>query len=268
MTETGGNMRRAPIRIVHITDTHITAEAGAKVYGIDSFEALANLLSLVHQNPVKQDLIVATGDLSEDGTHASYQRFRSLVTPLAVPVYCIPGNHDARSVMDNHLRGGNVHIQRQVVLGQWQIVFLDSHIPGDIHGYLTVEELAALGKALQEMPDHYALVCLHHGPFPVCPMLPCCLENAEEFLAIIRRYPNVRCVLSGHNHCLADEQYDGVRILVTPSTFVQISHPTETDDQRAFWGAHSLDTGHQGLRHLELHSDGRITTEVTWVELL
>src|SRR5262249_40237002 len=188
-TVQGGVMNSEPLRIVHITDTHIVAEPGAEVYGVDSFAALESLLAVMQRDPWTPHLLIATGDLSEDGSAVSYQRLRSLLTPLGLPVYCIPGNHDVLAEMHTHLQGGPIHLARRVVWEPWQIVLLDSQVPGQGHGYLSHRELTALEEALQEAPGYHTLVCLHHGPLPVCPMPPCRLENAEEFLALLERYP-------------------------------------------------------------------------------
>ena len=255
-----------PLRIVHITDTHIIAEPGAEVYGVDSFAALESLLAVMQRAPWTPHLLIATGDLSEDGSAVSYQRLRSLLTPLGLPVYCIPGNHDVLSEMHAHLKGGPIHLARRVVWEPWQIVLLDSQVPGQGHGYLSHGELTALEEALQEAPGHQALVGLHHGPLPVCPMPPCRLENAEAFLALLGRYPNVRGVISGHNHCAVDEYHSGIQLLVTPSTCVNGAHPRglRAPEGRPFWEVHGLDPGRRAFRRLELYPDGQIVTDVIW----
>jgi 3',5'-cyclic-AMP phosphodiesterase len=259
-------MHSEPLRIVHITDTHIIATPGAEVYGIDSFTALESLLAVMQRDAWTPHLLIATGDLSEDSSAVSYQRLRSLLTSVGLPVYCIPGNHDVLAAMHAHLRGGPLHLERRVVWEPWQIVLLDSQVPGQGHGSLSHKELTALEEALQEAPGRHTLVGLHHGPLPVCPMPPCRLENAAAFLAFLGRYPNVRGIISGHNHCAVDEQHRGIRMLVTPSTCVNGEHPrgSQALDGRPFWEVHSLDPGRRAFRRLELYPNGQIITEVIW----
>jgi Icc protein len=115
-------MNPEPLRIMHITDTHIVAEPGAEVYGIDSFTALESLLAVMQRDAWTPHLLIATGDLSEDGSALSYQRLRSLLTSVDLPVYCIPGNHDVLAQMHIHLQGGSIHLKRRVVWESWQIV--------------------------------------------------------------------------------------------------------------------------------------------------
>jgi len=148
-------MNPEPLRIVHITDTHILAEPGAELYGVDSFAALASLLAVMQRDAWTPHLLIATGDLSEDGSAASYQRLRHLLTSLGLPVYCIPGNHDVLTEMHAHLKGGPIHLERRVLWESWHIVLLDSQVPGQGHGSLSSKELNALEAALQEAPGHH-----------------------------------------------------------------------------------------------------------------
>ena len=45
------------------------------------------------------DVVLATGDLVETGSPAEYARLRELLSPLGVPGYVIPGNHDDRPAL-------------------------------------------------------------------------------------------------------------------------------------------------------------------------
>jgi 3',5'-cyclic AMP phosphodiesterase CpdA len=127
-------MHPEPLRIVHITDTHIIVEPGAEVYGINSFAALESLLTVMQRDAWIPHLLIATGDLSEDRSAVSYQRLRNLLTSVGLPVYCIPSNHDVLSEMHAHLRGELIHLECCVVWEPWQIVLLDSQVPGQGHG--------------------------------------------------------------------------------------------------------------------------------------
>jgi len=169
--------------------------------------------------------------------------------------------------MRTALQGGSIECGRIVVREPWQFVLLNSQVPGDSHGFLPSSELTALEEAHQRAPDRYTLVGLHHGPLVVCPMEPCQLRNAEEFLALLQRYPSVRGVISGHNHCLVEASQGHLRLLVTPSTCVNGEHPGATDslEGRAFWDVHRLTPGQGAFRRLELSRDGQIATEVIWV---
>src|SRR5215470_11613420 len=204
-------MSRESLRIIQITDTHISPAPERQALGVDSFQALANVLAVMQRDLWPPDLIIATGDLADDGSPAAYGRLCSLLTPLACPVYCVPGNHDDWPTMCTTLQDGPVQCGHVVVREPWQLVLLNSQVPGHSHGFLPSSELTALEEAIQSAPDRHTLVGLHHGPLTVCPMEPCQLLNAEEFLALLQRYPSVRGVVSGHNHCLVEASQGHLR---------------------------------------------------------
>jgi len=260
-------MAAKPIRLIQITDTHLIAEPGAEVYGVDSFATLEKTLAQMKSDGWTPDLVVHSGDLSDDGTAESYRRLRSLLTPLGLPVYCVRGNHDVREEMMTSLCGGQIQSVRSVDIETWRIIFLDSQVPRKVHGHLDAEELAALDGALGTSPDRHALIVLHHGPLTVCPMPVCQLDNAEELWTLLRRHPNVRAILSGHNHCAVDEVHQGIRALVTPATSLQFEHPkTAPPSGTGFWEIHGTDRQRQAWRRLELYPDGAVVTEVVWTK--
>ena len=260
-------MPAKPIRLIQITDTHLIAEPGAEVYGVDTFATTEKTLTQMKSDGWTPDLVVHSGDLSDDGTAESYRRLRSLLTPLGLPVYCVRGNHDVREEMMASLCGGPIQSVRSVVVEPWQIVFLDSQVPGKVHGHLDADELAALEETLRDAPHLHALIVLHHGPLTVCPMPVCQLDNADELWTLLERHTNVRTILAGHNHCAVDEVHQGIRALVTPATSLQFEHPTIAPPSgTGFWEIHGTDRERQAWRRLELYPDGEVVTEVVWTQ--
>src|SRR5690606_22047343 len=133
-----------PLRVLHLTDIHLVGEPGGTVAGADPFAALESLLPRLRDASRPADLVVVTGDLSEDGSPASYGRLRDLLAPLDVPVLAVPGNHDSRAELEAQFPVGPAGHGRRVVLGPWQVILLDSQVPGMRHGHLAPAELARL----------------------------------------------------------------------------------------------------------------------------
>ena len=256
------------MKLAHITDTHLLAEPAALYNGVDTHAALAALLPTLVSDAWRPDLIVLTGDLADDGQPGTYARIRVLLESIGLPVYCVPGNHDDRGAMRAAFSGeGRVKWERVVRMGAWQIVMLDSLVPGENRGHLEPVELAALENALAAAPDLHTIVALHHGPGPVCPMPGCRLDNAEDFFAVAARHSNLRATISGHLHCADDRGYRGTRHLVTPSTCFQATHPVgePVAMDLPFLEKHSIDSSRRGWRRLELQEDGAIETELVWM---
>ena len=93
------------VLIAQITDTHIRPE-GSLAYGrVDTSAFLARAVDhILHLDP-RPDVVLGTSDLVDGGTPAEYARLRHLLSPLPMPIYLIPGNHDDREALRAGLRG-------------------------------------------------------------------------------------------------------------------------------------------------------------------
>ena len=94
------------VRLLQITDTHLFASAEGRLLAVPTAQSLAAVLERVQANEHPFDLILATGDLSQDHSPESYQRFASMMAPLARPIYWLPGIHHHFHYID-HLVGVN-----------------------------------------------------------------------------------------------------------------------------------------------------------------
>ena len=155
--------------------------------------------------------------------------------------------------MAQALTGSPIAWQRAVVMGGWQLIFLNSARPGLVDGALAAEEWTALEAALQAHPDLPTLVALHHQPVPVAtPWMDAIgLAGAEAFLERLARHPQTRCVLFGHIHGPFDGHWQTMRLLSAPSTCVQFARGTAQP---------VCTTEAPGYRWLQLHPDGQLAT--------
>jgi len=245
----------AVVRLVQLTDCHILDDAGACMYQMNtraSFEAVCRALMSEHAD---FDLLLATGDLSQDASPASYAYLARRFDALRRPVFWIPGNHDDPASMHAHLQGEWVFAHKQLLVGNWQIVLLDSTIAGETGGRLALEQLEFLENCLREQADRHALVCLHHQPLPTGSewIDRLGLQQPERLAAALRPHSGVRGVLWGHVHQQAHQRIDDIEWMSTPSTCIQFKPDSK---------AYALDDLAPGYRRIELHADGRIVSAV------
>lgn len=248
-------MHHTPLQLLQFTDTHLFADAGGALLGVNTEQSLLSVLTLARQRHWPPDLVLTTGDLVHDGSVQAYARFLRHFSALGVPVYCLPGNHDESATLRAQLQQDPVQTLPHVLRDPWQFCFLDTSVPGSEGGHLVESELQRLDATLATHPDHHALVCLHHQPVPVGSrwLDTMAVDNAGALFAVLDRHPQVRGLLWGHVHQDFHQQRQGVQLIASPSTCIQFA-PGSTD--------FALDETPPGYRWLQLHPDGRIDTGV------
>lgn len=245
---------RSPV-LVQLTDTHLFAQAQGEMLGCDTGASFAQVMARVGQVP-QLDALLLTGDLSQDDSRESYQHLGSMISPLEVPAYWLPGNHDqntdATAVL---LSQAPFCDDKSFPLGEWQVLLLSTLLPGQVQGRLSSASLAWLDRELSQHPQRPTLVALHHHPLPIGSawMDAIALENPDDFLQVLDRHSQVKLVLNGHIHQAFAAQRNGADYFGTPSTCVQFKPQTPKL---------VIDDVGPGFRAIKLHPDGTYETQV------
>jgi Icc protein len=208
----------------------------------------------VLEHPGQPDLVLATGDLAQDGSHAAYEALAAALARFGCDSLWIPGNHDNTERLWAVARRYGAE-RKHVLKGGWQFLMLDSSVPRKVHGELTQQELEWLEATLDANRRLPALIALHHHPVDITAdwMADIGLHNRDALWAIINRHPQVKVVTWGHIHQEVDRQENGVRLLGSPSTCIQF-----TAGAREF----SVEERAPGYRWFELGGAGAFTTKV------
>lgn len=264
------------LRILHLSDTHLTGD-GALHYGtVNTREHLQRVLAMVEHRPI--DLIVCSGDVSDDGSIASYEIARDVIgefaarkfasgaaaagdptaTPDAraasLPVVFAMGNHDLLDLFEQVLGPA----QRVLHVNGWRIIVLNTAVPGAGYGELGAEQLEFLrhvlhghasdhahphpaGQQGDVSAPHGSIVVMHHPPIPAQTDLLQALNLDDQdarTLAEILAGSDVRAILSGHYHQAITELFAGVPVIVTPGV-ANLSRPMSDPREEASvvgWG--------------------------------
>lgn len=246
----------ARIRILQITDTHLFAGEHETLLGVNTYRSYHAVLQAIQAQCSHVDLIAATGDLAQDHSLEAYRHFSRGIAQLPAPCVWLPGNHDFQPAMVDALAEAGIAPSKHVLLGdKWQVILLDSQVFGVPHGQLSDYQLEWLERSLQAYADRFTLLLLHHHPQPSgCNWLDQhSLRNAHQLDAVLAQYPRVGNVLCGHIHQEMERDWNGRRVLATPSTCVQFKpHCTNF----------TIDDVGPGWRYLDLLPDGTLETEV------
>lgn len=243
------------VRIVQITDSHIFADPDGCLLGLNTRESFRAVRERVEKEEWRPDIMLSTGDLSQDASPQAYQYLADQFQAMDIPTYWCAGNHDNPDVMELYLSNSRVSSAKVVYSGNWQIILLDSSVKGKVHGLINEEQLAFLKSCLANAPQRNALVVFHHQPVNVGSkwLDNVGLLNKQAFLDVVKAHSQIKGVLWGHVHQEYDQKENGVHWLATPSSCVQFKVQSQ-----------EFSAGNEapGYRYLNLHSDGRIETVV------
>lgn len=216
--------------IAQLSDPHIVAP-GNLLYGrVDTAGFLERAVAELTRIDPQPDIVVITGDLVDKGTAVEYVHLRRLLAPLAMPVFVIPGNHDAREELRAAFAGDGYlprdgFLQYAVDDYPVRLIALDTHIPGAGGGLLCAERLAWLDDALAADRERPTVLIMHHPPFStgIERMDKAGLEGIDPFAAVVARHPQVERILCGHLHRAIDRRFAGTVAGTAPSTAHQIN---------------------------------------------
>ncbi|HXJ79630.1 MAG TPA: phosphodiesterase [Candidatus Methylomirabilis sp.] len=223
--------------IAQISDMHIKAPGRLAYRRVETAGYLARCVDRLGKHRPRPDAVLATGDLVDGGRPEEYRRLRELLEPLPMPVYLIPGNHDARDALAAEFalhsylprRGTFLHyvIDRHPV----RLIGLDTLVPGQGGGLMCDERLGWLGARLEEARDRPTVIFMHHPPFAtgIRRMDAQGLDNAEAMAEVVRAHPQVERVVCGHVHRSIHVRWAGTVASIAPSTAHQVSLDLEGD---------------------------------------
>lgn len=234
--------------LAQLSDTHLLADPDARLWNHNTTRSLA---AVVEALPLGVDVMVVTGDVTEDGTPEAYQRVLALTERRAKQRYFVAGNHDDPEVIRAVL-GPAPPLRMIRIAERWTMALVDSQWVGHEEGRIADTTLSQLRTELARAGTH-VVVCVHHPPISTCENAACGLTDSHALLEVIHRSP-VRLVLSGHVHQHFDTTRDGVRFIGAPSTFRQLRHGGDP---------HYTDTGEPpAAQLLDLLDNGGVSCQV------
>jgi len=179
------------VTIAHISDLHI----GSPFF-------VPNLMNRVvaEINDLQPDLVVCTGDISNEGYRQEYKNVVAYYDRLSPPIVTVPGNHDARNV-------GYLHFEELIGPRHWirdvdgvRIVGVDSSEPDLNEGQVGRERYDWIRQAF-EAPASLKVFALHHHliAVPGPGRERSTVMDSGDLLELLTEI-GVRVVLSGHKH--------------------------------------------------------------------
>lgn len=243
--------------IVQITDTHLLANIESEFIGINPEQHFVEMLKQIRQQQPKIDLFIHTGDIVQEAKPMTYQRYMDAMSTFALPFYHTLGNHDNPEFFPyvGHQRGEICIVD----LGLWQLILLNSAVVGRVDGRIETSQLEALSAQLTKTPEKPTILAFHHHPFTMQShwIDEHRLKNADELLAVIAQFPQVKAVFHGHVHQASHTHWQGVDFYSTPATSIQFKPKSQK---------FALDDTPPAYRVICLTQDGQVETNLHYLK--
>lgn len=195
--------------LAQLTDLHVRPRGMAAMRACETNMLTERALRAAASFRPKIDAVLITGDLAANGLNEEYRELAAMLRrTIDVPVYVIPGNHDARGPLKGelcHLPGvaeDAEFIQFAIDDFPVRVVMLDTLVPNAAHGELCARRLRWLDKTLSAVPDKPTIVAMHHPPFlcGIRHMDKIVLNEHAPFISVIAKHRQVQRILCGHHH--------------------------------------------------------------------
>ncbi|MEJ2297609.1 MAG: metallophosphoesterase [Woeseiaceae bacterium] len=241
------------------TDPHLFADLYGELRGTVTAETLQAVLDHYGLADWRAHRALVTGDIIQDDSAGAYDRFRDLLLPLKMRVHCVPGNHDIRDLMKPVCSRPPFSYCASEEVDNWLLIGLDSCVTGKAGGEVSAGELERLAETVMGSAAEHVMVFVHHSPIPMGSkwLDSVGMANGDEVLERLRTLRRVRVLTFGHVHQEYDDEYEGIRILATPSTCRQFAPASDE---------FAVDSRPPAYRRIELGANGDVTTEVIWVD--
>ncbi|MBA2933268.1 phosphodiesterase [Sphingomonas sp. CGMCC 1.13654] len=221
--------------IAQISDLHIQADAA----GDENSGRLQHVVRYLRKVPFRPDMLIISGDMTEDGLPESYERLREIIAPIDCPILLAVGNHDRRATFlsvfpETQINGG--FVQYALDLGERRIVVLDTLEEGSDGGAFCEGRAAWLRATLAERPEAETLIVLHHPPaLTGIGWMDIHPDDAwtGRLAAVIREAPQVVHLIAGHVHRPIAMAWAGRVLTVTSSTAPQVALDLRAIDPEA-----------------------------------
>jgi Icc protein len=192
------------MKILQLSDLHLI-RPGELLHGEDPLAHLHDALADIAVHHADAELLVLSGDLSDNGDPAAYQTLRDALADMPMPRQLMLGNHDLRepfaAIFPNALDSDGF-AQASHATPHGQLIFLDTLEHGHTEGHLCPKRLVWLEAQLDAARDAPVYLFAHHPPFRIGmpPIDAVGLHDADALHALCRNHGDVRHIFAGHVH--------------------------------------------------------------------
>lgn len=245
-------MAKKLLKIIHISDPHIMADPMKQLQGVKTTDTLRRVVKAIQEESA--DLILCTGDISEDGSIESYERFKSLIQPLKMPLKLLHGNHDHFQNLSTVLKSHYVDNMMPFPDINCTFVYMDTVVPGEIHGWVSDAELTRVSKLCENLTSQKIYLLSHH------PLVKTGTGLIDQYMTqnsaeVLQKLSMIDYHLFGHVHHQYDLHVGQTRFIAAPSTAMQFKKHLD-----------HLEVEHQVGYNTYVMSENYFEMKTTWID--
>ncbi|MEO8685801.1 MAG: metallophosphoesterase [Devosia sp.] len=202
------------LKFVVMSDLHLVPE-GELSMTLDTAARLEQAIDRVIARYGDADFCVLAGDLADLGEPAAYERLKSLLQRLPIPVHLTLGNHDNQqnflSVFGAGFAAETGKLDKVIDAKGYRVILLDSSETGRVDGVLGTTQIDWLRARLAEALDRPVIVIIHHNANALhihsdtIRML-----EPDDFILALKTHPDIRQVIAGHVHLTSTASWRGL----------------------------------------------------------
>ncbi|ANY18588.1 3',5'-cyclic adenosine monophosphate phosphodiesterase CpdA [Tsuneonella dongtanensis] len=208
--------------IAQLTDIHIGFDPDEMPEELNLRRFRATLARLLG-GPNRPDMLILSGDITDNGDLESFEDAAALVSGCPFPVWPMVGNHDSREGLFHafpHIKGEGGFVHYAVDADGLRILLLDTLEPGRHGGAFCEARARWLAAELAAHPDTPTLIFMHHPPVVsgIDWMDPAATEDwIVRFGDVVEGHEQIRGIHCGHLHRPIHSTFRGIPLSVTGS---------------------------------------------------
>ena len=197
--------------VAQISDTHLIAPGSPGKFCDEKLTALEKCIECINELDTLPDVVIHTGDLSDNGSSEEPLLAKKYLDKLTVPYYVTPGNKDCadnlievftEQLSDVAMGGPVTYLVDDLPI---KIASLDTTTSEDNRGLLDFKKIAAIDRVLSNNQDDPVIIFSHHPPFNLSsdnsPRFEFVNKNSIKlFNELVDRHSQIVALFCGHFH--------------------------------------------------------------------
>lgn len=229
--------------IAQISDTHISPPGQLTCSVAPMADALERIVDYLVQMRPKVDLVLLSGDVTQNGTAEEARHAADILSDLTMPLRIVPGNHDTRAALAGAFGDAVCPVARHGFMDHvfdvdpFRVIAVDTLDPGKPGGRIDPAQIDWIRRQCADQPSRPTLLMMHHPPLRlgVPETDEDGFEGAEALGELVADHPNILRVLCGHVHLHTTAQWCGTVVTTAPSTGMQLTLDLSQQAPSRFW---------------------------------